>query len=66
MSKKRAAGVIYFIVGVYGVVFSSTFPMGKWNEPGPGIFPISISILLCISGIFWFIFWKWKGGEGKN
>jgi putative tricarboxylic transport membrane protein len=65
MNKKRAAGVIYLIVGIYGVIFSSTFPMGKWNEPGPGIFPISISILLCISGVFWFIFGNEKEAKAR-
>ena len=29
--------------------------MGKWNEPGPGIFPLGVSILLFASGILGFI-----------
>ena len=39
--------------------------MGKWNEPGPGVFPITLSILLLISGVSWFILGK-RGAEEKS
>lgn len=29
--------------------------MGKWNEPGAGMFPLVVSILLCLSGALMFI-----------
>jgi putative tricarboxylic transport membrane protein len=60
MSKKRIASVIFFLVGIYGLVYSVHLPMGKWNEPGPAVFPVSLSILLLISGILWFIYGKGK------
>ena len=55
MKKERAASFIFFFVGLYGLIFSIQIPLGKLKEPGPGVFPLGISILLCISGILWFI-----------
>ncbi len=54
MTKKRAGSLIFFAAGIYGLILSSRIPMGRWNEPGAGVFPLIISILLCISGILMF------------
>lgn len=41
--------------------------MGKWNEPGPGVFPFTLSILLLVSGVSWFILGRRKaGGESRE
>lgn len=61
MNKEAAGGIIFLFTGIYGLIFSIHLPMGKWKEPGPGIFPLCLSILLCISGILWFIHGKRKG-----
>jgi hypothetical protein len=50
-------------VGGYALVLSTKFPLGQWNEPGAGVLPLSLSILLCISGMLWFIAGKPKEGE---
>lgn len=63
MDKEGVGSLIFLFAGVYGLVFSIQLPMGKWNEPGPGVFPLCLSILLCISGFFWFIHRKGKGEE---
>ncbi len=60
MSKERGGGILFFAVGIYGLVFSAGLPLGKWNEPGPGVFPLALSILLCVSGVLWFIRGKRK------
>ncbi len=66
MTRERAASLIFLAVGVYGLFFSLQLPVGKWNEPGPGVFPLVLSSLLLLSGILWFIQGKAKGGpEGK-
>lgn len=65
MTKDRAASVLFLLTGIYGLFFSIQLPMGRWNEPGPGVFPITLSILLLISGVSWFIVGK-RGEEGKN
>ena len=64
MTKERGGSLIFLVAGVYGLVFSIRFPLGRWNEPGPGVFPISLSILLCLFGISWFI--QGKGKEEKK
>ena len=55
MTKERGGSLIFLAAGMYGVIFSATLPMGRWNEPGPGVFPMAISVLLCLSGVVWFI-----------
>ena len=63
MSKERGGSLIFLAVGIYGLVFSIGLPLGRWNEPGPGVFPLALSILLCVSGIFVVYPGKRKGGE---
>ena len=60
MSKDRAASLIFLVFGIYGFIFSINIPMGEWQSPGPGIFPLCVSIVLCLSGAAWFI------GNKKN
>ena len=64
MTKERGASLIFLFAGIYGFIFSVGLPLGKWNEPGPGVFPLALSILLCLSGILWFIQGK-KRKEGR-
>ena len=60
MTKKRAGSLVFLIAGIYGLIFTLRLPMGRWNEPGAGAFPLIVCILLCLSGIFLFI-----SGNGK-
>jgi hypothetical protein len=60
MDKERAGSLIFLLAGIYGLIFSTGLPMGRWNEPGPGVFPLALSILLCLSGVLWFIHGKGK------
>ncbi len=64
MNKERAGGCIFLFTGLYGFIFSVQLPLGKLNEPGPGVLPLSLSILLCFSGILWLILGK-RGEEEK-
>jgi hypothetical protein len=64
MTKERGGSLIFLAAGVYGFVFSVQLPLGRWNQPGAAVFPLSLSILLCIFGISWFI--RGKGGRGKQ
>jgi putative tricarboxylic transport membrane protein len=63
MTKERGGSLIFLAAGIYGGVFSLGLPMGRWSEPGPGVFPLLISILLCVSGVVWFIRGKAKREE---
>jgi putative tricarboxylic transport membrane protein len=63
MSKERSGGFIFLAAGIYGVIFSVSLPLGQWNQPGPAVFPLSLSILLCIFGVSWVI--QGKGEKEK-
>lgn len=65
MTKDRATSLLFLLIGIYGLYFSAQLPMGRWNEPGPGVFPIALSILLLISGVSWFIVGK-GGANGRS
>ena len=62
MTKERGGSLIFLAAGVYGLVLSSRLPMGRWNEPGAGVFPLVLSGLLCLFGILLFVRGK---GEKK-
>jgi hypothetical protein len=61
MTKERGGSLIFLAAGIYGLIFSIQLPLGRWNQPGPAVFPLGLSILLCIFGISWFI-----RGEGEK
>lgn len=54
MNKTRAGSLVLFAAGAYGFVLSLRLPLGKLHEPGAGAFPLIVSALLAISGIFIF------------
>ena len=60
MNKERSGSLIFLLAGVYGLIFATQLPVGRWNEPGPGVFPLCLSILLSISGILGLIYGKEK------
>ncbi len=64
MSKERGGSLIFLAAGIYGLIFSVQLPLGRWNQPGPAVFPLSLSILLCIFGVAWFI--QGKGEREKK
>jgi len=66
MTKERGGGLIFLLVGIYGLIFSRLLSLGRWNDPGPGVLPFVISMLLCVSGILWFIAGKPKKGEKSD
>jgi hypothetical protein len=51
MIKERVGGLIFLLTGFYGLIYSRSLPMGRWNEPGPGAFPFGLAVLLVFSGI---------------
>ena len=61
MTKERGGSLIFLAAGIYGLVFSTQLPLGRWNQPGPAVFPLGLSVLLCIFGILWFIQGKGQG-----
>lgn len=59
MNKARGGSLVFLAAGIYGLAFSIGLPLGKWNAPGPGVFPLTLSILLCAFGMVWFV----RGGR---
>lgn len=55
MPNDKGAGLFFFFAGIYGLTFSYRLPMGTYNAPGAGVFPFTLSALLVVSGIAWFI-----------
>ena len=55
MNKRRAGSLVFILAGFYGLVLTLRLPMGRWNEPGAGAFPLIVSSLLSLSGILIFI-----------
>jgi len=66
MTKERGGSLIFLAVGIYGLIFSIPLPLGMWNQPGPGVFPLTLSILLCIFGVSWFIQGRAKGEKKEG
>ncbi len=64
MSKERGGSLIFLAAGIYGLIFSVQLPLGRWNQPGPAVFPLGLSILLCVFGVSWFI--QGKGNAEKT
>ncbi len=64
MTRERSGSLIFLAAGIYGFIFSIQLPLGKWNQPGPAVFPLALSILLCIFGVSWFI--RGKGEREKQ
>jgi putative tricarboxylic transport membrane protein len=60
MNKDRAGGLFFLFVGVWVFSLAIKLPMGKLAEPGPALFPLSLSILLSITGILIFVSSKGK------
>ena len=58
MSNEQKGSLIFLLAGIYGLIFSIGLPFGRWNEPGPAIFPFVLSLLLCASGFSWLILGK--------
>lgn len=54
MNKTRAGSLVLFVAGAYGFILSLRLPLGKMHEPGAGAFPLIVSILLAMSGVFIF------------
>ena len=55
MNKTRTGSLVLLGTGVYGLILSLRLPLGKWHEPGAGAFPLIVSFLLALSGLFIFL-----------
>ena len=61
MTKDSIGGLFFLLVGIWVFSLSLKLPIGNLAEPGPALFPLSLSILLSIMGILIFV-----SGKGKT
>jgi putative tricarboxylic transport membrane protein len=61
MNKERIGSLFFLFAGLFALFHSLKYPIGSLTLPGPGMFPLILSILLCILGILIFI-----SGRGKE
>jgi hypothetical protein len=66
LMKDRVGGLIFLLAGIYGLIFSAPLPLGRWNEPGPGVFPTVLALLLLLSGVLMMARWKREREEGEG
>jgi putative tricarboxylic transport membrane protein len=64
MTKERFGSLFLLLVGGYALIHSLRLPLGKWNQPGPGVFPLILSLLLSAIGIALLV--SSKGGYTFN
>jgi hypothetical protein len=50
MSKERLGALGFLLAGIIGLIQSAVLPWGSLARPGPGLFPLLLSVLLCILG----------------
>jgi len=65
MNIDRAGGLFFFFVGLCFFSLSLKLPVGKFTQPGPGIFPLVLSLLLTVIGILIFFSGKEKQKTGR-
>jgi len=51
MTKERFGSLFLLLVGAYALIHSIRLPLGKGNQPGPGVFPLILSLLLSAIGV---------------
>lgn len=49
--KDFASGLLFVIAGTIGLVLTTQFEFGTTSEPGPGFFPVILSVLLILIGV---------------
>jgi putative tricarboxylic transport membrane protein len=51
MSKERVGSLGFLLVGVFGLSQAVRLSIGSLEKPGPGLFPLILSTLLCLIGV---------------
>jgi putative tricarboxylic transport membrane protein len=64
MTKERFGSLFLLLVGGYALIHSLRLPLGNWNQPGPGVFPLILSLLLSAIGVALLV--SSKGGNPFN
>ena len=60
MKKDQVGGLFFAFLGMSFFLLSFKLPAGKITQPGPGIFPLTLSVLLLVIGLVIFFSGKEK------
>ena len=61
MNKERIASLFFIFTGFFALFHSLKYPIGSLTLPGPGMFPLVLSVLMGLLGILIFI-----SGRGRE
>jgi putative tricarboxylic transport membrane protein len=50
MSKERLGSLGFLLAGIFGLSQAVRLPLGSMEKPGAGVFPLILSVLLCMIG----------------
>jgi putative tricarboxylic transport membrane protein len=50
MSKERLGSLGFLLAGIFGLSQAVRLSLGSMEKPGPGVFPLILSVLLCMIG----------------
>ena len=50
MSKERLGSLGFLLAGIFGLSQAVKLPLGSMEKPGAGVFPLILSVLLCMIG----------------
>ena len=51
MNKNLLIGILFIIIALGFAIPATQYPIGGFGNPGPGLFPLMISVLLFINGV---------------
>jgi len=56
--------IFWILLGLTISIWSTTFPFGGWEAPGPGILPLIVGLILILLGSVLFFQTRTQKGEG--
>ncbi|WP_262685641.1 tripartite tricarboxylate transporter TctB family protein [Paenibacillus baimaensis] len=59
-----AIKVVPFILGLFFFIYSSRMSFGTWNNPGPGLWPTCLSVLIMVVSVM--LFFTDRNGDRKD
>jgi hypothetical protein len=63
-NRDRIMAIFWTLLGITIAVWSSTFPFGNLEDPGPGYFPFALGFIIALIGILLLV--QARKAENKN
>ena len=65
-ARDRAGGALVALTGLGATVVGSSYPLGSLNRMGPGFFPVSLGVILTVTGLLIALSAKASGPPGAH